>query len=558
MKKILLCVLSAIILVAAAVFTIRISRYVIVDFQLYPRDAAVLDLRGQEIAPSHYHALSKKLPDTRIQWDIPFQGGILADDTQTIAVTSLSPEEAQLLAECLPDLRTVDGRQCTDYESLLLLKQHRPAVQVQYWVPINGTSYAASAMQISLNGITREELELLPYLPQLRTVTLSGGDPELLRQLQSYCRENDITLRLLIQGELVPDSTPALKVHGITNEEVSLLYLLDGLWALHLTEPEADGKALVQLRQALPKAAVTWEKSVLSQTFSQDVREIDLTDILSLGANQLPGTKTAYQYSMEYGIQGTPEEVPSSVKLLQHRPLPDKTAETAGLIQELEAAMEYFPEAEKLVLCGSVLDNEAMAAFRQRQADQYKVVWTVRCGKIATRTDATFFMPVKYHVYYLNDTESYNLRYCPDMIAVDIGHMMVSDISFVEFMPDLQYLILAHTAVRNIEPLRSCKNLKFLELDHTGVLDFSPLTECTALEDLNIGMTWNDVAPLKDVTWLKNLWMIERQSSAEEMMAALPNTNIVCFGTATVDSGWRELPNYFAMRDELLMFYMGW
>ena len=99
MKKILLCVLSAIILVAAAVFTIRISRYVIVDFQLYPRDAAVLDLRGQEIAPSHYHALSKKLPDTRIQWDIPFQGGILADDTQTIAVTSLSPEEAQLLAE---------------------------------------------------------------------------------------------------------------------------------------------------------------------------------------------------------------------------------------------------------------------------------------------------------------------------------------------------------------------------------------------------------------------------------------------------------------------------
>jgi hypothetical protein len=413
-------------------------------------------------------------------------------------------------------------------------------------------------MQISLNGITREELELLPYLPQLRTVTLSGGDPELLRQLQSYCRENSITLRLLIQGELVPDSTPALKVQGITNAEVSLLYLLDDLWALHLTEPEADGKALVQLRQALPKAAVTWEKSVLGQTFSQDAREIDLTDILSLGANQLPGTKTAYQYSMEYGIQGTPEEVPSSVKLLQHRPLPDKTAETAGLIQELEAAMEYFPEAEKLVLCGSVLDNEAMAAFRQRQADQYKVVWTVRCGKIATRTDATFFMPVKYHVYYLNDTESYNLRYCPDMIAVDIGHMMVSDISFVEYMPDLQYLILAHTAVRNIEPLRSCKNLKFLELDHTGVLDFSPLTECTALEDLNIGMTWNDVAPLKDVTWLKNLWMIERQSSAEEMMAALPNTNIVCFGTATVDSGWRELPNYFAMRDELLMFYMGW
>lgn len=558
MKKTLWCILALIILSAAVFLGVRISRNVIVDFQLYPRDAAVLDLRGEEISPSHYKALSKKLPDTRIRWNIPFQGGLLEDDTQSLTLTSLSPEEAQLLAECLPDLRTVDGRQCTDYDCLLSLKQQRPDIQVQYWVPIGGTSYAASAMQISLDGITREELALLPYLPRLNTVTLTGGDPELLRQLQSYCREAGITVRLLIQGELIPDSTPALKVQGITEKEVSLLYLMDQLWVLHLTEPEADGKTLVQLRQDLIRTAVTWEKTVYGQTFSQDVREIDLTDILSLGTGQLPGTKTAYQYSMEYGIQGTPEEIPSSVKLLEHRPLPDKTADTAGLIQELEAAMEYFPDAEKLILCGCILDNDAMAAFRQRQAEHYSVVWTVQCGKIATRTDATFFMPVKYHVYYLNDKEVFNLRYCPEMIAVDIGHMMVSDVSFVEFMPDLQYLILAHTAVRDIEPLRSCKRLKFLELDHTGVLDFSPLADCTALEDLNIGMTWNDVTPLKDVTWLKNLWMIYRDKSALELMEALPGTNIVCFGTATVDSGWRDLPNYFAMRDALLMFYMSW
>lgn len=558
MKKTLWCILAAIILAAVVFLGIHIRRNVIVDFQLYPRDAALLDLRGREISPSHYEALAKKLPDTRIRWDIPFQGGLLADDTQTLTLTSLTLEEAQLLEACLPDLRSVDGRQCQDYESMLFLKQQRPDIQVQYWVPIGGTSYAASAIQISIDGITREELALLPYLPRLNTVTITGGDPELLRQLQSYCHDNDIAVRLLIRGELLPDSTPALTVQGITEEEVSLLYLLEDLWALHLTEPEADGSTLVQLRDDLTRTAVTWEKTVLGQTFRQDVREIDLTDVLSLGAGQLPGDKTAYQYSMEYIVQGTPEESPSSVKLLEHRPLPDKTAETAELIRELEAAMEYFPEAEKLILCGSILDNEAMAAFRQRLAERCNVVWTVRCGKIATRTDATFFMPVKYHVYYLNDTEVYNLRYCQEMIAVDIGHMMVSDLRFVEYMPHLQYLILAHTAVRNIEPLRSCKQLKFLELDHTAVLDFSPLRECTALEDLNIGMTWNDVTPLKDVTWLKNLWMIYRDKSAPELAQALPNTNIVCFGTATVDSGWRDLPNYFAMRDALLMFYMGW
>ena len=54
-------------------------------------------------------------------------------------------------------------------------------------------------------------------------------------------------------------------------------------------------------------------------------------------------------------------------------------------------------------------------------------------------------MPVKYHVYYLSNRQAYNLRYCEEVIAVDIGHMNVSDISFVEFMPNLEYLILAHT-----------------------------------------------------------------------------------------------------------------
>ena len=165
---------------------------------------------------------------------------------------------------------------------------------------------------------------------------------------------------------------------------------------------------------------------------------------------------------------------------------------------------------------------------------------------------------MKYHVYYLQDAEAANLRYCPEMVAVDIGHMSVSDISFVEYMPNLRYLILAHTAIRTIEPIRSCKNLVFLEVDNTGIMDFSPLLDCTSLEDLNIGKTWNDVTPLTEMTWLKNLWMIFREHSAPKMIQALPNTKVVYGGDATVACGWRDLPNYYAMRDELKMFYMTW
>ncbi len=557
MKKKIVAIAVLLILAAIIGIGLCLNHYTIVDYRFYPKDALSLDLRGQEIPLSHYDNLSKALPDAQIRWDIPFQDGFLADDAETLTVTALTPEDATLLASRCPGLKYVDGRGCRDYEGLSQLKQLRPDIRVDYWVPVNGTNYAASAIQLNLRGITDSDIALLPYLSNLATITVSGGEPEPLKKLHSYCLENGISLRPSLAGSLIPEDTVDLEISNITDAEIGLMYLLPQLEQLHLLEPQASAERLIRMKKELT-ATVTWEKTVLGITFRHNARIVDLTDAVSLGPNQKPGDETAYAKSLTYVIQGDPETIPSSVKLMEYRPLPDKTKDTRQLIEEVETAMAYFPKAKKLILCGSFLDNEAMAAFRERQADAYKVVWTVKCGKIATRTDATFFMPVKYHVYYLNDKEAFNLRYCPDMIAVDIGHMMVSDLQFVEYMPNLQYLILAHSAVRNIEPLRTCKNLKFLELDHTGVLDFTPLQECPALEDLNIGETWNDVEPLKKVTWLKNLWMISRGRSAAELAEFLPDTNIVFAGSATVDSGWRDLPNYFAMRDVLKMFYMTW
>jgi Leucine-rich repeat (LRR) protein len=168
-------------------------------------------------------------------------------------------------------------------------------------------------------------------------------------------------------------------------------------------------------------------------------------------------------------------------------------------------------------------------------------------------------MPVRENVYYFNDEEAYNLRYCEDMVCVDIGHMSIHDIDFVRYMPNLQYLILAHTQVQYIEPISSCKKLKFLELDWSPIRDLTPLKECTALEDLNLGNTFADFAPIKKMTWLKNLWMIDCSTRARyEMTQALPDTRVMVTGAATVANGWRDLDNYYAMRDLLGMHYMSW
>jgi len=143
------------------------------------------------------------------------------------------------------------------------------------------------------------------------------------------------------------------------------------------------------------------------------------------------------------------------------------------------------------------------------------------------------------------------------MVCLDVGHMTLTDISFVEYMPKLKYLILAWTEVKYIEPIRSCKNLVFLELDNSTIRDLSPLVDCTALEDLNLGNTFCDVTPILEMTWLKNVYFIlGSPASAYKVSQAIPTAHVVATGTATVGGGWRRLPNYYDMRDCLNMPYM--
>lgn len=553
-KKYLPALLFAVL---AAGFLWVLMTWHIVDGTFYARNTTHLDLRGQSITPEHYEKLRKKLPQADIRWDIPFQGAVLSDDTAELTVMTLTEEESRLLADHLPKLRAVHAQQCEDYENLVLLKTLRPEVQVDYRVELNGKNYSGTAVSLTLEGIGAGEAEKLSYFPLLKTVTVTGGEAEPLQQLRAACEERGLAFRIRINGENVPENIRSANFREITDQQLGLLSLLPKLNRLHLPEPAASAENLLRLRETLPETTVTWEKTVLGLTFPCDAKDIDLTDTISLAPGQRPGDKTGYQYGMEFPVQGTQEEIRTAIKMSKYHPVADRTEETKTLIAQVEEAMAYFPEAERVVMVGGLLHNVYMDNFREAHREDYKVVWSVPCGNVLTRTDAEFFMPVKYHVYYLNDDEAYNLRYLEDVVAVDIGHMNVSDISFVKYMHKLEYLILAHTSIRYIEPIRSCKNLKFLEVDWTGIQDLSPLVDCTALEDLNIGNTGVKVDPLKEMTWLKNLWMIFK-GSAYVMTQALPDTRVVASGTATVDSGWRDLPNYYAMRDCLKMYYMSW
>ena len=512
-KKILLVLLLSmtVLLTTAAGVLWNVRNYVIVGFQFYPKGVQQLDLREREITLQHYEKLLLRMPDCEILWNVPFQDQRISSDAEQIHISSLSQADIPML-QYFSRLKTVKAEHCTDYEALQALCQQRPDLTVEYAVAIGAEKYAPEAEQVILAQIAAEEIHRLGYFPNLKKVLCSGGRTEVIAQVKDYCRDHQLDFRILLgDTELSLDVDTAV-IDAIGEEQLELLRLLPKLKQLHLQRPRVSADKLPALQQEFPDVTVTWEQEVWGQIFPSTVEELDLS-----------GMKT-------------------------------------GDLDDLDRQLAYFPNIKQVFLGECGLDNELLAAHREQVRDRYKLVWTVSLGeKLKSRTDAATFMPVREKVYYFNDEEAYNLRYCEDMVCIDIGHMSIHNIDFVKYMPNLQYLILAHTQLQYIDPISACKNLKFLELDWSPVKDLTPLKGCTALEDLNLGKVYADFTPVGEMSWLKNLWMVECSTADRyRMTQALPDTRVMVIGAATVANGWRELDNYYAMRDLLGMHYMSW
>lgn len=557
MKKILAILIALMLLLAAGIVWVLMSFHII-DGQLYAKNVKTMDLRNREISVAHYEALTMRLPDCRILWNIPFQGATHSSDSKELILTDLI-RDVQMLPY-FEELETLDARGCEDLSRLPVLQALCPDVTILAQVSIQGQTLPYDTKSVVLNAITEEELALLPILSQLELVEVTDrGDPQNFRALRDYCEANAIPFRMTMNGEAVTAADRSIILDHVTDAQVELLKLMPWLERIHMPEPEAAADNLISLRDALPGTTVTWEKTVLGVTFSDDATQIDLTDVVSRADGAPEGSKTAYEYGLDNPVMCDREEVQSSVKINDSHPLPDRTLETEELIAQLEAAMEYFPETRQLMLVGTWLDNEAMSRFRERHREDYKVVWSVQIGNLATRTDAKLFMPTKFMVTAgsIADWHAYNLRYCEEIVSMDIGHMSISELDFVQYMPNLTYLDIALNHIVDLSPMASCKNLKFLVMHSLSMpLDYTPLQGCTALEDLNIADNPGDVSAVFEMKQLKNLWITGLgYDTYNRAKAALPDTNIG-YNYNNPNSGWRSLPNYFKMRDALLMFYM--
>lgn len=510
--KVVIIILSVILVLAAGLLCsmLVLQDNYLIDWRIYPKDAQMLDLRGKKISPEHYENIRQKLPNCEIIWDVPFQEGVCPSNATEVTLSTLTDADVALL-DYVPGLTRVDATACRDYAQLLDLRERHPGCRIDCNVTIDGREYASDTTEISVKTLTEGDLALLPLLADLKAVDARGcQNYDKLIALQEQFPECHVTFDLILGEDTYPSDSRELTLEkAVLSELLEKLPAMPALETVMLLDPQGEPGELAQLCGAMPDTAFVWEKELLGARIRSDAQEADFS-----GA-------------------------------------------TGFTLEQVEEAMTWFPEVKTVFLGACGIDNETVAAFREEKQEAYKVVWTVDCGSLSIRTDEKSFIPIKHHVYYFFDKDCVNLRYCNEMEALDIGHMSIHDVSFLEGMTSLKYLILAHTFITDITPISNCKNLVFLEIDHTAVADFTPLQGCTSLEDLNIGDTYADVEPLLEMTWLKNLWCVKRgYGSFTKLEEGLPDTHVNYAGGDTVGNGWRKLPNYYAMRDALGMYYM--
>lgn len=535
------CIFLPVVILLATVwggYSLFDRYYLFIDGDIYKRDLTQLDLSQRDVSQveriaelsmlqqlnmqntgmtaEEYEMLQTALPDCEILWNPCFQGTYYSLNVQSLTIQSLSEAEVEYL-DYFQDLTYIDAMGCQDYDAIMALIAHRPDCEIAYQVSIGQEAYLKDATFVTATSEYVEELEaMLPYLPNVTGVLFTGQAEflESVKELADAFPHIIFDYQVDFHGQILASNIvkvdfSSLPLTQAGEIEVILPYLPD-LTYVDLCGSQIPQEEIISLAQRWPDIQFVWTVNIAGMDIRTDVTSIDLS------GKQI----------------GDPAIV--------------------------DSVLPYFPNLTRVVMCDCGIGNAEMDALN-RKYENIQIVWTVDIGPyLRVRSDVEALIPTKNNIW-LRDTETYNLRYCTELVALDLGHMDISNIDFAAYMPKLKYLIVADSQVNSLEPLRGLQELVYLEAFLTHVTDYSPLTECPALESLNISWTYGYFEPLTKISSLRRLWWggtPHGYYEVQQLTQCLPDTQLVLYDGDSTGSGWRNQPHYYKMRDMLGMYYM--
>ena len=399
-------------------------------------------------------------------------------------------------------------------------------------VSLDGESYSPLAAGLTLTGrgVTAGELsESLARLPEVRFVELRDAEftASERRTLREEHPEVVFEWPVTILGEKYLSTETELSFAGRPDlDDASLTEIWEaaeefpGLRTVDLTDCGLDNAALHALDEALGDVDVRWTIELYGVPVCTTDTQIDLSG--------------------------------------------RKVGDNGAAVEE---ALPLFSRLEKVVMCDCGVSNEDMDALNRRH-ENVRFVWMVDVQWAAIRTDALYFTP--YAASGVAQTHRRaglkNLQYCPDLIALDVGHSHTRELGYLEGMPHLKYLIIVENYLTDMEAIGKLKELKWLEMFQCSVRshDLSPLVNCTSLEDLNICYVTipgdNVYETLRQMKWLKRIWCSGTRMTRAQLKSLreeLPDCEIWCrTGDESTGSTWRYSESYYEMRDAFHMYYM--
>ncbi len=327
---------------------------------------------------------------------------------------------------------------------------------------------------------------------------------------------------------------------------------------------------------------VTASADILGVEVPAGATSVDLTGKKAVSAKTLLANLKQYPSITTVDLTGVKVDPKEKRTLVQSRPdvtflwtveLGGLTFSTGDTVMNLDAtaqkikpydlsmALHALPTVEKVIMYGHPITVEDAEKYLFTQFPAVDFDWTMHWRICAgsehdLRDDATAFTTAKGRQDPRLTAKQVwqRLQYLPDLLAIDVGHNNVSDLSFLTNYPNLRRLICIDSKkpVTDISPLAELMDLEYVELFMQGITDLTPLANHTRLLDLNLCHNKiTDLTPLYSCVNLERLWISRNPGltveEIERFQQALPNCQVEYKEYQSTGAGWREHPRYFVM-----------
>lgn len=393
-----------------------------------------------------------------------------------------------------------------DIPTLAALLNSNPDCEIIYTAALGDISIDSHTESVTLNDNSAQDCEALLLLRELKYVDITACTSVTESMLSvSANSARSFLWQMELGASMITSDASELLLEAPTACELDRLRLFDRLERVTVTDCDSYD-ALLELVDALPECEFVWSVELCGVT----VLSTDTTVVLD-----------------DHEIRD---------------------------FEDFSARLAYLPSLERIDMCRCGLSNEQMEELSELYP-HIKFVWEITFGNPpvmwTVRTDITCFSSLG-RIRCDDEQLAPLLKYCTDLVALDLGHHNITDLTPISRMTELKVLILGDNPISDLSPLASLKKLQYIEIFSCKFTDVSVLAELPELIDVCIGGNKiDDITPFLSMTQLKMLWIPNcglSISQRDMLTSALPDCTFKFAVIRNLCEDWRVTDRNIAIR----------